>query len=275
MDANLQKKLLQDLQKAGFATEMQTIRAIKNAGWESSGSGIYFDRDESITRTIDVKAFKAMHNSSVGAGGIHFEYHLFIEVKKAECPWVVFRQSEPQNAYGDTWDNPYVSHNEPIRLADLTPLLHEHSIRTKLGWVGYGVHEAFKKPNEGGRWYTAAVTTSKAVYDYVRQESFTFLKKSGPGTTYLILTHPIVVIDGSPLISAELVRNEDPNLEEIPFAPLKFAFSTTHYEAATYRIDLVTLKSITDYLKILNARMEAIFGALYDGKRLTKPKPPD
>jgi hypothetical protein len=109
MDADLHKKLLQDLEKSGFAAEMQTIRAIRNAGWNSSGSGIYFDRDQSITRAIDVTAFKAIHNSRVGAGGIHFEYHLFIEVKKTERPWVVFRHTEPENVYGDTWDNPYLS----------------------------------------------------------------------------------------------------------------------------------------------------------------------
>lgn len=158
MDAGLHKKLLLDLQKSGFASEMRTIKAVRDAGWNSSGSGIYFDRDQSITRTIDITAFKAIHNFRTG---ISFEYHLFVEVKKTERPWVVFRESEPTDTFGDAWDNPYVSHNECISLGELTPFLREHSIRSKIGWVGYGVHEAFKDPQDTGRWYAAAVTTCK------------------------------------------------------------------------------------------------------------------
>ncbi|PZR77035.1 MAG: hypothetical protein DLM73_00555 [Chthoniobacterales bacterium] len=274
MNADLHKKLLQDLQKSGFATEMQTIRAVRNAGWNSSGSGIYFDRDQSMTRAIDITAFKSMNNSRVGTGGLHFEYHLFIEVKKTERPWIVFRHSEPANAYGDTLDNPYVSHSECMPLADLTPFLHEHSIRTKLGWVGYGVHEAFKAPQDAGRWYTAAVTTCKAAYDYVRREAFMFLKKSGSGTTYLILTHPIIVIDGSCLISAKLVGEEEPNLEEIPFAPLQFGFSTARYESGTYRVDLVALKSITDYFEYSRWANGGCFWRAVRRKTIAKATPP-
>lgn len=85
------------------------------------------------------------------------------------------------------------------------------------------------------------------------------------------MTHPVVVIDGSLLISAELGPDQNPNLEEVPFAPLQFGFSTAHYEAATYRVDLVTLKSLTEYLKIVDGQATAVYKGLFDAKRSTKP----
>ncbi|HZE58615.1 MAG TPA: hypothetical protein VE031_12225 [Chthoniobacterales bacterium] len=269
MNSDLREKLLRDLEKSGFAAEMHAIQAIRHAGWQCSGSGSYFDRDESITRTIDVTAYKVARNSEVGAGEVAFEYHLFVEVKKAERPWVVFRQREDPKKIGDAWDNPYFTHNECTSLGNLTPILRQHSIRARLGWIGYGVHEAFKPPHDAGRWYSAAVTSCKAAYDYVRHDSFKYLKQSGHGMTFLAITHPVVIVDG-PLISAELIGDGKPSLEEVSFAPFAFGFSTARYEAATYRVDLVTKDSIAAYLNILQERIDAIFIALYDAKRLAK-----
>lgn len=267
MDPDLHKKLLEDLEKSGFAAEMHAIQAIRQAGWNSSGSGIYFDRDESITRTIDITASRFARNYEIGDGGVLLEYHLFIEVKKTERPWVVFRQTEDSTKIGDAWNNPYVSHNESCPLDELTAQFFKHSIRAHLRWLGYAVHEAFKKPQEAGRWYSAAVTTCKAAYDYVRHESFQFMKKSGSRMSFLAITQPVVILDG-PLISAELIGGDEPKLEEIHFAPLAFGFSTAHYEPATYRVDLVTQASIADYLKILDQRINAMFELMYDAKRL-------
>ncbi|MBI5383247.1 MAG: hypothetical protein HZA90_01025 [Verrucomicrobia bacterium] len=267
MNDELKNKLLQDLEKSGFASEMQTMRTIRRAGWHCSGAGTYFDRDACKTRTIDVEAYSLARDWEVGDGGVEFEYHLFIEVKKAERPWIVFRQKEQYENSGDAWHNPYFSHNEALSLGKLVPALHKYSIRKDLGWLGYGVHEAFKEPQDTGRWYAAAVTACKAAYDYVRIDSFKFLEKSENKQTFLAITQPVVVLDG-PLISAEIAEDQTVALEDVPFAPFEFEFSTACYEASNYRIDLVRITSLEAYLNVLKQRVEAIFTQLHDAKRL-------
>lgn len=267
MDHDFKNKLLKDLEKSGFAAEMQTIQTIRQAGWQCSGAGSYFDRDTHITRTIDIQAYRVARNWEVGDGGVEFEYQLFIEVKKSERPWIVFRQKEEFTDLGDAWHNPYVSHNKAISLDKLTPSLRQHSIRSDLGWLGYGVHEAFKEPQDTGRWYGAAVTACKASYDYVRRESFKFLEKFEQKRSFLVITQPVVVLDG-PLVSAELADDQQVTLEDVPFAPFEFQFSTANYEAETYRIDLVRISSLAEYLDIVKRRIDAIYIQLYDAKRL-------
>jgi hypothetical protein len=70
MDEELRSKLIKDLEKSGFASEMRAIQTIRDKGWESSGAGTYFDLDANITRTIDVKAYRLARNWEVGDGGV-------------------------------------------------------------------------------------------------------------------------------------------------------------------------------------------------------------
>lgn len=264
MNKDLEKKLLEDLDKTGFGSEMRSIRAINAAGWTTNAGAAYFDHDASITRNIDVVAVKLARNFELE---LFFEYHLFIEVKKSEKPWVVFREKDRFPDHGDAWNNPYFNRNAPVQLGDLTPKIRTYSIRNGLGWLGYGVHEAFKKPQDTGRWYGAAVTACKACYDYVRHESFSSLKDEPSGYPFLMLTHPVVVLDG-PLTSAELNDEGEVTLEEIRWAPFEFEFSTEKYSAERYRVDLVSLDAIPEFLKILDKRVEEMFVELYDARRI-------
>jgi hypothetical protein len=268
VDQDLRKKLLKDLDKSGFAAEMRTIQAIRRAGWTCSGAAAYFDRDERITRTVDARAYQLLRNWKVGDGGVDLEYHLFIEVKKSERPWIVFCEREDSEKVGDAWDNPYVSHNEPLSLGEFSSIFQRYSIRRNLGWLGYGVHEAFKDPQDKGRWYSAAITACKATYDFARHESFGMRKSYEKAMAFMMITHPVVVLDG-PLISVEVTEEEEsPVFEYIQFAPFEFTFSTAQYEPKTYRVDLVNISFIQEYLQVIKQRVDELYGKLYDAKRL-------
>jgi hypothetical protein len=269
MTEDFKNKLSDDLKKSGFASEMMAIQAIRRAGWNCSGAGSYFDRDERITRSVDARAYQVLRNWALGDGGVDLEYHLFVEVKKSEHPWIVFSEKEDSEKIGDAWDNPYVSHNEPASLGDFSDLFRQHSIRKELGWLGYGVHEAFKPPQGKGRWYGAAVTACKATYDFSRHESFEIRKQYEKTMSFMMIAQPVVVLDG-PLIRAELTDEPDAIFESIPYAPFGFTFSTAQYEANTYRVDVVTLSAMDDYLRIVKQRVDALYKKLYDTKRLAR-----
>ena len=102
MDEELRNKLIKDLEKSGFASEMRVIQTIRDEGWESSGAGTYFDLDANITRTIDVKAYRLARNWEVGDGGVEFEYELFGEVKSTEGTRQQDRRRVGQSLRG-TW----------------------------------------------------------------------------------------------------------------------------------------------------------------------------
>lgn len=191
------------------------------------------------------------------------EYHVFFEVKKSERPWVVFMDRKESSQVGDAYTNPHVEINCPIEFSDLSPVYDEHSIRSQLKWLGYGVHEAFKKPQEAGRWYSAAVTVCKAAHDYLKQEAFTHLAKYRPeNSCFVFNAHPVVVIDG-PLYGVELGNNNEFKFEKIELAPFLFEFGTDNYQKKTYRVDLVHIEAIPRFLKITEDRQNALYKRLY------------
>ncbi len=250
---------------------MAAKRVLAEAGWQTGSVGTYFDRDGGITRTIDIAAYHLARDWEVGEEGLDFEYEVFVEVKKSERPWLVFREPEKLAGVGDAWHNPYFIHNLPCDSSELSPLLRKNSIRKELGWMGRGVHEAFKDPNDAGRWYTAAVTACKAAYGYVRLEAFTEFKKSKSKQAFLVLTQPVVVLDGQ-LLSVELDQQGELKIDEIPYAPLEFDFGTTMYDSASYRVDLVQLSSLARYLEIHRRRVATLFKHLK--KSFAKPHTP-
>lgn len=262
MDAALKDKLLKDLQKAGFESEMRAIQAIKSADWDCEGSSAYFDKDESITRNVDAHASltRGLYAFDDESAVSNFEYNLFIEVKKSERPWVVFKRDA--GTYMDRQGfYPKVMHgmtsadfNGPIGTT-----FRNSSLTKQLGWQGYGVHEAFKEPQDAGRWYAAAVTACKACCNFFGDDE----GKTIPTQDHwgLAVAQPVVILDG-PLIAAKINKSGDVELEEVSYAPFLFEFGTASYKRSQYRVDLVSLPAVAAYLKFCSLRVDTIFEAL-------------
>jgi hypothetical protein len=259
MDESLKTKLGQDLKKSGFESEMRALQLIQNAGWFCSGASIYFDKDESITRSVDAHAyisFGVYSDDDISDEDIsNMSYNLFIEVKKSERPWVVFRR--PANGHAD---NEHL-YQKTIRGIDRTHIrairkaFRTESLTGKTGWQGYGVHEAFKEPQESGRWYAAAVSACKACCNYIGDNDGKFF----PDEDYdLSVVQPVVVLDG-PLIAAQIGTSGEVEFEEIPYAPFSFEFGTEKYKRRSYRVDLVSLASLPEYLNFNAQRSRAIY----------------
>ena len=234
--------------------------AVAKAGWKSSGSSSYFDKDENITRSVDIHAYLCRNKFEAKDIKVGLEYHLLIEVKKSEQPWVVFIKND-ERYEKDAWSNPHLSVNLD-ELSVLNPILAEYSIRRKLGWMARGLHESFKDPKLAGRWYAAAVTACKTTTGFFENEWVDLAKKNRGRNLYM--THPVVVIDGAPLIAAKSSIDGDTLLEEIPYAPFAFEFGTAKYKKRTYRVDLVTLGALPEFLDICRNKMELIYDELED-----------
>src|ERR1044071_8269404 len=90
MSEELIARLVQDLRKSGFYSEMRAIHACVAAKWECHGSFTYFDKDARATRECDFEAVKQWFELGEDGASIQLIARLLGQVKKSESPWIVF-----------------------------------------------------------------------------------------------------------------------------------------------------------------------------------------
>jgi len=260
MNKELLEKVRADIEKTGFGSEMHAMKVFLDAGWGCKPGKGYFDQDEQKTREIDLAVHRSVHDWTESSN-ILFEYHVLAEVRKSERPWIVFTH-DVSPTLGEGWSNPSIYRNLPCSASEISPLLAETSTRRGIPWMGYGVHEAFKNPNEPSRWYSAAVHACKACADDLTHEAYSdeTLKGFGSGT-FLVLSNPIVILDGT-LIRAWLDSGAQLQLEEIELAPLEFDFRTRNLKHDSYRLDIVTLNGLSSFIDRTNERVDKIYELL-------------
>ncbi len=104
---DLEKKILDDIQKTGFASELRVISALLEQGWNTDHGETYEDKDENKSREIDITASKPAYDPQVA---FRFNFTLVIEVKRSEQPWIVFTTDRKMKAAG--WRIMHKSRND-------------------------------------------------------------------------------------------------------------------------------------------------------------------
>ena len=252
---DLHKKIIEDLEKTGLGSEMRALKIFSALGWRAlSGQG-YFDIDENKTREIDISAYHPCNIERRSKIIASIFFHISAEVKKSEKPWIVFRrQLGKYEAQGCAWNN-VISHlNLPTSPSQLTRTLMSGSLIRKCGWEGTGIHQAFKAPSTPSRWYPAFVSACKACEaDFQSNSQFLCAEKR----IFLNFHQPLIILDG-PLFAADLDGAGTIDVEEIQEVPFRFDFRTAKYNRGHYRVDLVTLHGLEDYLKSVLARQRVL-----------------
>jgi len=266
MDNIPREKIIKDLEKTGFGSEMRAIREFLSRKWDCTGNFSYFDKDAQISREGDLHASR-LRSKDLGVETAILRFYIVGEVKKSEKPWVVFKESKIEFWSTDAWQNLTYYHNLPCPPVNLVPFLTQDSLVTKLKWAGYGIHESFKKPNKTSRWYTSFVSSCKAAEHVLsassleKKSDMEIFKKLHGTVPYLSFVMPVVILEGT-LLSAEITDNGEMNIEEIEAAPFEFHFRTTNYNRRQYRIDLVTLSSLSKYISLCEERQDKIFAGI-------------
>ena len=197
MNEQFQASLRLDLRKSGFYSKMTAIHACMAAKWGCHGSFTYFDKDERATRECDFEAVRTWDELRADGTKIQVIARLVGQVKKSEKPWIVFMDRQLDHSrFADGLDN-IIDTNTTHRQV-LSDVLQQRSAFTRKGWVGTGIHEAFKKPNDASRWYSAFVSACKAA-----ESSYEAALAVPRSDTYFEVIKPLVVLDGA-LIAAEL-----------------------------------------------------------------------
>lgn len=256
MNEKLQASLRDDLRKSGFYSEMMAIRACTAARWECHGSFTYFDKDERATRECDFEAVRKWLISRANGDTVRVVAQLLGQVKKSEKPWITFvDRPVPEEQFDE-------KREITIQPADIPnwrlwmEVLGRHSLITQNGWISSGIHEAFKKPNDTSKWYSAFVTACKAA-----ESAFDMATSSSGGVLHFQLIKPVVVLDGI-LVAAELSAEGELLLTETDSAAFAFEYRSDAYERPHYCLDVVTLEAFPRYLDLIAKRAAAVVGAL-------------
>lgn len=259
---SLEEKVIEDLEKTGFGSVMRAMKILISRDWNVSGSPSYFDLDENKTRESDLVAHYTIYQYKDETKEICAQtfFQVVAEVKKSEKPWVIFKEN-PQNNWRlqEGW-NSLVFCNSLSKLRDsqiLTNIILTSGLAYKLGWFGYGIHEAFKDPDKPSRWYPALVSVCKAGEYHLEANS-----RNEEHYPYFFFVKPLIILDGI-LMSASLDNNGTINTEKIDASMVELEFSTTNYKKRNrYTVDIVTIEYLEQYLEFCEQRNKNIFKEL-------------
>jgi hypothetical protein len=273
MNDELRSKLSEDLRRSGFYSELRAVQMCVSRNWECHGSPTYYDKDEKTTRECDFEALNGVAGVRKQKGLITMLVRLLGQVKKAERPWIVFkdRTFRPLDTI-EAWDNIIYELNLPLERSQLADTLSQDSLIGTNGWKASGVHEAFKKPNDASTWYTAFVSACKAAESANDAAVAAYQPFLDGDEVFFELIKPIVVFDGT-LVAAEVDDKGDLELTEIESAAFRFEYRSESYQRHHYCLDLVTLRGLSGYLDLTVRRMKRVFDTLVERDAAEEGKP--
>lgn len=259
MTTDLISKIIEDLKKSGFSSELLARKALIENGWSVNAGYGYLDKDEGKSREIDILATRVSNRAIAGKNILHCEFHICAEVKKTEKPWIVFDQQTHPQLLNCAWNNLISVVNLPCKIPHLATHIAKHSPITLNGWIASGIHESFKNPDQPSRWYSSFVSASKAAEYYLdncpegNKETDDIM--NNPCEFHFI--QPLVILNG-PLYRARLDVAGEIEVSEISTASFRFDYRSKNYTTGSYRIDLVTLEGLEQYLINTATRQEYI-----------------
>lgn len=264
MNPEFERKVIEDLEKSGFSSELYSIRTFISNKWNCSGFANFFDLDLDLITGVDLRAWKLREvriNEFINYG-VHF--YIEAEVKKSEKPWVLFK--EFRQIVVDDYSNNLI-HISGITPYRLKKALSQNSVYSQSQWRAYGLHESFKKPDAPSRSYSAFIKVCKSAESMLESASGYFKEmeldyQKNPDNEYkepvLIFVKPIVILDGK-LLAANLSEKGEISIEEIKFASIEFYYRSKHCRKGVYLIDIVTLESLQEYIELSEVRQITIF----------------
>jgi len=262
---SLEQKVIEDLQSTGFASEMHSIKTFISKDWNVSGSPSYFDLDENKTREFDLIAHHTIYEDEPESKKRIAQtfFQIVGEVKKSKNPWVVFK-ANPKNIWKaqEGWNGLIFCDGVSPGAKALTPAMMTTGLGSRLNWYAYGIHEAFKNPDQPSKWYSALVKLCKAGEDKLkansRKRENSVYEKSSP---YLFFVKPVLILDGI-LMAASISETGDMEVEKVDGATIDFDFSSKAYTRGNYKIDIVCLEKLDIYLDFCEKRNAQLYQAL-------------
>ncbi|MBS1924971.1 MAG: hypothetical protein JST57_03140 [Bacteroidetes bacterium] len=252
----LQEKILEDIEKTDFVTELKTVSILIKNKWSATHGATYEDKDENRNREIDIVASKANYVSELG---FRLAFYLVIEVKKSTQPWIVFTTTSSSgglgwrimhrcyNCYKWQASGNFVEGGYRKSILDVD-CIRKNSIRENTLRVGKAFHELEKTPTDKSKIYEALICSGKAAHYLKNISEEEPLKdfdihKEVDIEIYL----PIVVLDG---LLFEVFTNHSGGIavQEKDFIPVEMSYSSPKYRKDNWDTDFFPDIVRFDYL---------------------------
>lgn len=262
MDEELRKKIITDIKKTGFPSELKVASVLRKNNWTVEQNGTYVDYETNRSREIDIKSYKLFKQKK---SNFYFFLHLIIEVKKSERPWVFFtskNEKEPIFGFkGPGYLQIHVADNFDSKILSAYEM-GKNFPRNNEDTIGINYYEAFKSPNEPSKIYEALLSSIKAAYHKVKESENhweTNTKKFDPNERIeLDIYMPVVIIDGM-VCKAALSDDESVTVEKSDYVPLEISHSTKPYDDhISYYPEVMTLDYLESFLQKITTWGESI-----------------
>ena len=192
MDKSFENKIKEDLLKSGYGAEMKALRVFFKEGWDATGLYSYYDLDERRTRESDIEATITKYESNKDKVIAQTFFQIIAEVKKSEKPWVIFKEVPYWDwKLGEMWNSIISSSGFEIN-KKVTNSLSKYSLSSEMGWLGIGIHESFKKPNNTSNWHSAFISVCKACEYSLEQNG-----DSDSSYPHLFFIKPLLILEGT------------------------------------------------------------------------------
>ncbi|HNT78399.1 MAG TPA: hypothetical protein PKH77_25585 [Anaerolineae bacterium] len=280
---SLSSKVLDWLDRQGYALEMRAALAFGRAGFEVSLSQNYLDPTTNELREIDVVASLSRSSENVSAS-----VKLFIECKYAKRPWVTFTSKKTSDRFsyfsrilGGKYDVFRWDTQSTLQARLLAHMLSSFGRETLLKYasflvpesVGYRVTEALGDSDSKDNAYAALMQVTNCIRahdvamerDYERLvEEYENSLEAGRHAGFRIFCGiglPIVLIRGK-LFECYLDLNEKIVLSEIGESVVmvssKDTVSASHEESVVSPIRIITEDLLEDYAQQMFGAVNAL-----------------
>jgi hypothetical protein len=270
---DLEKKIVADLKKSGFGSELLAVEIFAEKGWRTFAGSAYLDDSEGKFREIDIQATYSYFTERFSPVDFSLEFSITADVKRSEKPWVVLRRAistsmERLDIGFDFIMGSFLSiNNLPDSLGNYKDELFRYSVGDRLGWVGHGIHESFKEPSSKSQWYSAFSSMCKATDNNLAEWQNAYVHRTGFLCQF---AQPLLILDGY-LYSTWINSSREIELEPINEATVRFPYRSKNFNRSdSIHVDIVTLSHLGEYLDCVPLKLEVMAAKVQDRMRNKK-----
>ena len=252
---NLQSKVLKELKKTGFPTEVVCAEIMQKNGWGVLHSPSYWDEAEKVSREYDLRVFRKWKFFTKDRES-YIGIYLITECKKSEKPWVFFSTPESYKTSGSQFIKAIdkfifpSDHRADSRISDdILKNIHHYFKNPELARTFYEPLKGNEKSNTSQMIYSAIMSSIKATLFHLRDRGF-------DSTTSIY--YPIIVFNGNmytakvkSLDDIELLPSEHILLSFNYMLPKSVARSSIWEQQERFIIDIVHYKYLEKFLGLL------------------------
>lgn len=264
--SNLKDKILEDILKTGFVTELQVGSVLRKREWTTSHGDTYEDLDTGKSREIDIIATLVKYDEE---SDLFLEFSLVIDVKRMKKrPWVIF-STEKTISDTEGWrilnsGYNYKSLNQDKFTSTIftSDDLDEMNFKSEIDRYGIAFHESFKSPSETSQAFQSLIGASKAAWDrkekHHSKDELKDFNKNEP--TELNIFIPVIVLDGE-LFEVSIDKEGELQLHEEKMIQVDLNYSSSNYSKRDLEFfpDIVQIDYFEDYLTQTEAWAERMF----------------